>query len=640
MEFTSATQVRMPGGGMTAQEGRGLSDDRGRQSPRTPGTASTASTASTIDAFGGAALAALLDLAEHADEAELLAETTQHVAELLGAHGTCILTGGLPRVVAVSAADSATEAIPEARATLMAGLGQDVDLEHYPEVKEALASREVVLLERGGCDPQWAGLLAQLPPSVGAAAAVPLVAGSFVLGAVVVRAPLAPVGSGAAGALGAPGGYPLRTGAGVLATARALGRLAAHLVSGLRARARETAETPPGDGALFESEIPSRVSAGLRRRRPARVLLIEDDSSHAAIVAAVLERRGFEVEIAINGADGIARAAAASPDLILLDVFMPRLDGFSTAEALQSDPRLRDIPMVFVSACDDAATRVRGLEMGAVDFLCKPFFAPELVARVERSLRQAEVRSRLRAQAHIDDLTGLGNLRYLRERLAHEESRARRYGTPLAVVMIDLDKFKEINDRYGHAAGDAALTLVGRVLRDETRETDIAARYGGDEFMVVLPHASLTAGVRFAERVAERIRCLRSGEVTLTASLGVAFHRGEDVALVSRRGQGPDWQDRQGQGRGEEGASPSLDESDASMAERPELAAALSSSGLAQVMARADAAVYRAKGAGGNRVVADDAGGGEGIGKEEGAGEGDRIAEGGGIEEGAEAVHP
>jgi two-component system cell cycle response regulator len=613
MEFTSATQVRTPGGGMTAQEGRGLSDGRGRQSPGTPGTASA------IDAFGGAALAALLELAEHADEAELLAETTQHVAELLGAHGACIVTGGMPRVVAVSAPGSAVGVNPEADEALLPSPGEDVDLEHYPEVQEALASREVVLLERGGCDPQWAALLAQLPPSVGAAAAVPLVAGSFVLGAVVVRATVAPV---------APVGRLLRAGTGVLATARALGRLAAHLVSGLRSRARETAEIPPGDGELFESGPPARVSAGLRRRRPARVLLIEDDSSHAAIVAAVLERRGFEVEIAINGADGITRAAAASPDLILLDVFMPRLDGFSTAEALQRDPRLRDIPMVFVSACDDAATRVRGLEMGAVDFLCKPFFAPELVARVERSLRQAEVRSRLRAQAHIDDLTGLGNLRYLRERLAHEESRARRYGTPLAVVMIDLDKFKEINDRFGHAAGDAALTLVGRVLRDETRETDIAARYGGDEFMVVLPHASLTAGVRFAERVAERIRCLRSGEVTLTASLGVAIHRGSDVALASMRGRSPDWQASQGQGEDE--AFANLDESDEAMPGRPELAAALSSPGLAQVMARADAAVYRAKRAGGDRVVADDAGEEERMGQEEG----DRMAEG------AEAVHP
>jgi two-component system cell cycle response regulator len=613
MELTPATQFCTPGGGIAAQEGRGLSHGRGRQSSGAPRTSSA------IDAFGGAALAALLDLAEHADEAELLAETTEHLAELLGAHAACILTGSIPRVVAVSAAGSAAEAVPGTGEALLVGPGQDVDLEHYPEVKEALASREVVLLERYRCDPQWAELLEQLPPSVGAAAAVPLVAGSFVLGAVVVRAPVATV---------APAGHLLRTGVGVLATARALGRLAAHLVSGLRARARETAEIPQGDGALFETESPARVSTGLRRRRPARVLLIEDDSSHAAIVAAVLERRGFEVEIAINGADGIARAAAASPDLILLDVFMPRLDGFSTAEALQRDPRLRDIPMVFVSACDDAATRVRGLEMGAVDFLCKPFFAPELVARVERSLRQAEVRSRLRAQAHIDDLTGLGNLRYLRERLAHEESRARRYGTPLAVVMIDLDKFKEINDRFGHAAGDAALALVGRVLRDETRETDIAARYGGDEFMVVLPHASLTAGVRFAERVAERIRRLRSDEVTLTASLGVALHRGGDVALTTRRGECPAWQASQGQGRDEDEAAASIDEDDESVPERPALAAALSSPGLAQVMARADAAVYRAKRAGGDRVVADDAGEGEAI------GEGDRAGEE------AEVVHP
>jgi two-component system cell cycle response regulator len=595
MELTPATRDCAPSGGITAHEGHGRKDGRGPQPPN------------TVDATGGTALAALLDLAEHADEAELLAETTQQLVELLGGHGVCILTGGMPRVV--STAGPAPEAVPEAFEELLVAPGQEVELGHYPEVKEALASREVVFLDRSECEPQWVELLAHLPQAVGAAVAVPLVAGSFVLGAAVVRAPV---------------GGALRTDVGALATARTIGRLVAHLVAALHSRARENAEAPPGETVPLETESTGQGFSALRRRRPARVLLIEDDSSHAAIVAAVLERRGFEVETAINGADGIARAAAVAPDLILLDVFMPRLDGFSTAEALQRDPRLRDIPMVFVSACDDAATRVRGLEMGAVDFLCKPFFAPELVARVERSLRQAEVRSRLRAQAHIDDLTGLGNLRYLRERLAHEESRARRYGTPLAVVMIDLDKFKEINDCFGHAAGDAALTLVGRVLRDETRETDIAARYGGDEFMVVLPHASLTAGVRFAERVAERIRRLRSGTVSLTASLGVAVHRGEGVSPAVGR-------DRYDDGppvRGEDEASPGVDEDGEPMPRRPELAAALSSPGLAQVMARADASVYRAKRAGGNRVVADDAG--------EKAGEGS----GAGPAAMTEAVHP
>jgi diguanylate cyclase (GGDEF)-like protein len=162
---------------------------------------------------------------------------------------------------------------------------------------------------------------------------------------------------------------------------------------------------------------------------------------------------------------------------------------------------------------------VRGLELGAVDYLAKPFHGAELLARVERALQQAAQRKRLERQARVDALTGLGNYRFLVERLGEECRRATRYGLPLALAMIDVDGLKRLNDTRGHAAGNTVLERVGRVLRAEVRESDAAARYGGDEFVVLLPHTTVEEAARFAERVRRRLQAVG---VPITVSVGVA----------------------------------------------------------------------------------------------------------------------
>jgi diguanylate cyclase (GGDEF)-like protein len=234
----------------------------------------------------------------------------------------------------------------------------------------------------------------------------------------------------------------------------------------------------------------------------------------------------YEVLSAADGEASIAIARAERPDLILMDQFMPRLDGLGAIERLRADPVTEDIPIILVSARADETIRVRGLDLGAVDFLAKPFSEQELRARLDRTLRLVRSQSVLRELAETDALTGLANLRAFRMRLDEEVKRVRRYRTPLTCVMADMDHLKAINDQLGHSAGDLAIGAVARTLAEELRETDFGARYGGDEFVLLLPHTGQEEGRVFAERLCTRLRNsplnVAGRRILVAASFGVA----------------------------------------------------------------------------------------------------------------------
>jgi PleD family two-component response regulator len=268
------------------------------------------------------------------------------------------------------------------------------------------------------------------------------------------------------------------------ATIEAVARLALILVE--RARLR----TPP----------PSRVIA------PRRVLIVEDERHHAELVAMVLERRGYAVEVAGDGNEGLKLAAKAPPDLILLDVWMPSLDGFAAAAALRSDERTRGVPILFLSACDEVGTQLRGMALGPVDYLPKPFHGAELLARVETVLADEDLRTRARSR----DGMGLGDRRYFSDRLALETARAERYRVPLSLTLLASD-----------GEGDARFVELARVARDEARNTDLVARIAPNELAVILPHTALAESRSFGERVRRR---LASEGARTTASVGIAAH--------------------------------------------------------------------------------------------------------------------
>jgi diguanylate cyclase (GGDEF)-like protein len=259
--------------------------------------------------------------------------------------------------------------------------------------------------------------------------------------------------------------------------------------------------------------------------QPVRLLVADDEPDTRAALALALGP-GYEILTAGDGAEALAVARSGHPDVILLDVMMPSLDGFQVLEQLRADPTTAEIPVLLVSARRDDVGKVLGLGLGAVDYLEKPFSAPELRARVERTVRLLRSQRALRQEARTDTLTGLANVRAFRAQLEIESRRAHRYHEHLTCIMVDLDDLKAINDQLGHPAGDGAIASIAALLREELRETDFGARYGGDEFVLLLPHTGAEDGRRFAERVCARVKvavCTAGGQrVPLQASFGVA----------------------------------------------------------------------------------------------------------------------
>ena len=288
-------------------------------------------------------------------------------------------------------------------------------------------------------------------------------------------------------------------------------------------------------------------------------ILVADDSM---VVRAVLRRQleadGHTVVEATDGEEAIAACRAFRPDVVLLDVEMPVLDGHATLERLKGDPDLCDIPVVFLTGRVDTADVVTGLRLGAHDYLRKPFEANELVARVSAALRTKALQDELRTRnaeldrvSRIDMLTGIFNRRHLDEHLRRVISSARRHGRSIGLLLIDIDHFKEVNDRYGHLAGDAVLKDVAQRLRAAMRTEDSLGRWGGEEFLGVLTDTPAASIGILAERMRKAVASApfvvdEGREIPITVSIGhtdgtedaeVLVHRADD-ALYAAKGAG------------------------------------------------------------------------------------------------------
>ncbi len=258
------------------------------------------------------------------------------------------------------------------------------------------------------------------------------------------------------------------------------------------------------------------------------LLIVDDQPSNIELLHAIL-KRDYEVCMATSGAQAIAFCERQTPDLILLDIVMPGMNGYEVCHWLKESETTRDIPVIFVTVRDNPADEAQALCEGAVDFIAKPFHASVVLARIRTHLTLKAQAEQLRSLAMLDALTGLANRREFDATLAREWRQCARANTPLSMMMIDIDAFKRYNDHYGHQAGDACIQAVASVLKANLqRPTDLVARYGGDEFVCILPDTTLAGASCKAQELQRAIRALGivheqstvAGVVTI--SLGVA----------------------------------------------------------------------------------------------------------------------
>lgn len=258
------------------------------------------------------------------------------------------------------------------------------------------------------------------------------------------------------------------------------------------------------------------------------VLIIDDVPTNIQVLAEAL-RQDYRVKVATNGTDALAIARQTLPDLILLDVMMPDLDGFEVCRQLKSDPITNGIPVVFVTAKDDLADEERGLNLGAVDYITKPFHLPIVRARVRNHVRLKQKADLLERLAHVDSLTNIANRRRFDQALDVEHRRCQRTEQPISLLLIDIDYFKHYNDHFGHGLGDRCLAQVAEALTTLAgRAADLVARYGGEEFAVILPQTESEGAMLTAERLRQGILELAiphapsAGQPFITISVGIA----------------------------------------------------------------------------------------------------------------------
>lgn len=299
------------------------------------------------------------------------------------------------------------------------------------------------------------------------------------------------------------------------------------------------------------------LNTGIPEPEKFTVLIVDDNPVNLRLAVDFLEARDFIVLVAQDGESGLQRAKYATPHMILLDVILPGIDGFETCRLLKSDPQTKNLPIIFMTALADTEDKVKGFEVGAVDYVTKPIQQEELLARITTHLRVQSLTYQLQKQnqllqhqalelqaarqeaeaacselqrlVHLDGLTEVANRRRFDQHLSKEWRRLAREQAPLSLILCDIDYFKKYNDCYGHQAGDACLQQIAQaIVRVAQRPADLVARYGGEEFAIILPNTDAEGAVQVAQLIGAEIKLLNiphaESDVSnvVTASLGIS----------------------------------------------------------------------------------------------------------------------
>ena len=280
------------------------------------------------------------------------------------------------------------------------------------------------------------------------------------------------------------------------------------------------------------------VSTGEHIPETRTVLIIDDSIDVHRLLTARLRSEPFEIINASSGRDGLRMAKECEPSLVLLDLDMPEIDGFEVLRQLKENPATVNVPVLVLSGLTDSQDKVAAFDLGAIDYITKPFDFVELRIRLRAALRLHELITMLARRAQIDGMSGLWNRVYFDNRLQEAVDGVARHGHALTVGIIDLDHFKSINDTYGHPAGDTVIQGLARIVNEQCRSTDVCCRYGGEEFAVIMPDTTPEAAQAVCERIRTELKettWARHPERKVTGSFGVVGV--EDASSV--RAEGP-----------------------------------------------------------------------------------------------------
>jgi diguanylate cyclase (GGDEF)-like protein len=254
------------------------------------------------------------------------------------------------------------------------------------------------------------------------------------------------------------------------------------------------------------------------------VLVVDDDPDKLQLLEMALRLVGYDVRTAVDGREALAAIDAYQPDLVISDVMMPGMNGYELAHEIRQNPRTKFIPVILQTAAHFGAEDLRrGSEAGALGYITDPTDLDLLLARARTLLDFKSYLDSCEEAAFTDHLTGLANRRRFERQLEREVERTQRYLHPFCVLMLDIDNFKQVNDTYGHEAGDQVINRIGKILREGTRGIDLAARIGGEEFGIILTETSLEAALEVGERLRAAINMADvTGVGRVTGSFGVA----------------------------------------------------------------------------------------------------------------------
>lgn len=273
------------------------------------------------------------------------------------------------------------------------------------------------------------------------------------------------------------------------------------------------------------------------------ILIVDDNPTNLLVLSQTLKEEGLKIRVSMDGESALDQVQEEPPEIILLDIQMPGIDGYETCKMLKSNPSTSDIPVIFITANTGTENIVKGLSLGAVDYIAKPFQKEEVLARVQVHLRLRFLARKVQEQtvalqianqqleclANLDGLTQVANRRRFDDQLEMEWKRLSREQAPLSLILCDIDYFKRYNDSYGHQAGDICLKQVAKTIEQSLKRSgDFVARYGGEEFVVILPNTNFEGAFNVAELIQINIKQLNISHAQskvaayITLSLGIS----------------------------------------------------------------------------------------------------------------------